>query len=150
MSGEAGLQALHGRIANRFSRSESRHRVLAYLQGLLGRVERKNGWQLAEYAGDATPDGVQRLLSIHQWDAEQVRDDLQRYVVEQLGEAQAVLVVDETGFLKQGKKSVGVQRQYSGTAGKGGELPDRGISGLRQPAWSGLSGSGALPAPGLG
>ena len=74
--------------------------------------------QLAEYAGDATPDGVQRLLSIHQWDAEQVRDDLQRYVVEQLGEAQAVLVVDETGFLKQGKKSVGVQRQYSGTAGK--------------------------------
>ena len=115
---EAGLQALHGRIANRFSRSESRHRVLAYLQGLLGRVERKNGWQLAEYAGDATPDGVQRLLSIHQWDAEQVRDDLQRYVVEQLGEAQAVLVVDETGFLKQGKKSVGVQRQYSGTAGK--------------------------------
>ena len=66
---EAGLQALHGRIASRFSRSESRQRVLAYLQGLLGSVERKNGWQLAEYAGDATPDGVQRLLAVYHWDA---------------------------------------------------------------------------------
>ena len=72
---EAGLQALHARIALRFSRSESRQRVLAYLQGLLGSVERKNGWQLAEYAGDATPDGVQRLLAVYHWDADQVRDD---------------------------------------------------------------------------
>ena len=115
---EAGLQELHGRIAHRFSRSESRHRVLAYLQGLLGSVERKNGWQLAEYAGDATPDGVQRLLAVYPWDADEVRDDLQGYVVEHLGDAGGVLVVDETGFLKQGKKSVGVKRQYSGTAGK--------------------------------
>ena len=67
---EAGLQALHARIALRFSRSESRQRVLAYLQGLLGSVERKNGWQLAEYAGDATPDGVQRLLAVYHWDAD--------------------------------------------------------------------------------
>ena len=115
---EAGLQALHGRIASRFSRSESRQRALAYLQGLLGSVERKNGWQLAEYAGDATPDGVQRLLAVYQWDADEVRDDLQGYVAEHLGDAGGVLVVDETGFLKQGKKSVGVKRQYSGTAGK--------------------------------
>lgn len=115
---EAGLQALHARIAHRFSRSESRQRVRAYLQGLLGSVERKNGWQLAEYAGDATPDGVQRLLAVYRWDADQVRDDLQGYVVEHLGEPGGVLVVDETGFLKQGKKSVGVKRQYSGTAGK--------------------------------
>ena len=115
---EAGLQALHERIAGRFSRSESRQRVLAYLQGLLGSVERKNGWQLAEYAGDATPDGVQRLLGVYHWDADQVRDDLQGYVVEHLGDPGGVLVVDETGFLKQGKKSVGVKRQYSGTAGK--------------------------------
>ena len=115
---EAGLQALHARIALRFSRSESRQRVLAYLQGLLGSVERKNGWQLAEYAGDATPDGVQRLLAVYHWDADQVRDDLQGYVVEHLGDPGGVLVVDETGFLKQGKKSVGVKRQYSGTAGK--------------------------------
>ena len=115
---EAGLQALHGRIASRFSRSESRQRALAYLQGLLGSVERKNGWQLAEYAGDATPDGVQRLLAVYHWDADQVRDDLQGYVVEHLGDPGGVLVVDETGFLKQGRKSVGVKRQYSGTAGK--------------------------------
>ena len=115
---EAGLEALHGRIASRFSRSESRQRALAYLQGLLGSVERKNGWQLAEYAGDATPDGVQRLLAVYQWDADEVRDDLQGYVAEHLGDAGGVLVVDETGFLKQGKKSVGVKRQCSGTAGK--------------------------------
>jgi len=115
---EGGLHALHGRIAHRFSRSESRQRALAYLKGLLGSVERKNGWQLAEHAGDTTPDGVQRLLATYHWDAEQVRDDLRGYVVEHLGESEAVLVVDETGFLKQGVKSVGVQRQYSGTAGK--------------------------------
>ena len=115
---EVGLQELHGRIARRFSRSESRQRVLAYLQGLLGSVERKNGWQLAEYAGDATPDGVQRLLAVYQWDADEVRDDLRGYVAEHLGDPSGVLVVDETGFLKQGRKSVGVKRQYSGTAGK--------------------------------
>ena len=90
---------------------------LAYLQGLLGSVERKNGWQLAEYAGDATPDGVQRLLAVYHWDADQVRDDLQGYA-KHLGDPGGVLVVDETGFLKQGQKSVGVKRQYSGTAGK--------------------------------
>lgn len=77
---EAGLQALPARIARRFSRGESRQRILAYLQGLLGSVERKNGWQLAEYAGDATPDGVQRLLAVYRWDADAVRDDLQGYV----------------------------------------------------------------------
>ena len=114
----AGLQALHKRIADRFGRREPRQRALAYLKGLLGSVERKNGWQLAEYAGDATPDGVQRLLATYRWDAEGVRDDLREYVVEHLGDPEAVLVVDETGFLKQGSKSVGVQRQYSGTAGK--------------------------------
>ena len=114
----AGLQALHERIADRFGRREPRRRALAYLQGLLGSVERKNGWQLAEYAGDATPDGVQRLLATYRWDADGVRDDLREYVVEHLGDPEAVLVVDETGFLKQGSKSVGVQRQYSGTAGK--------------------------------
>ena len=114
----AGLQALHERIAGRFGRRETRQRALAYLQGLLGPVERKNGWQLAEYSGDATPDGVQRLLATYRWDADGVRDDLREYVVEHLGDPEAVLVVDETGFLKQGSKSVGVQRQYSGTAGK--------------------------------
>ena len=81
-------------------------------------MKRKNGWQLADYAGDATPDGMQRLLATCPWDADEVRDDLREYVVEHLGDEQAVLVVDELGFLKQGKKSVGVQRQYSKTAGK--------------------------------
>ena len=81
-------------------------------------MERKNGWQLAEQAGDATPDGVQRLLYNYRWDADLVRDDLRNYVVEHLRDAGGVLVVDETGFLKKGGKSVGVQRQYSGTAGR--------------------------------
>ena len=85
------------------------------MRGLVSSVERKNGWQLAEQAGDATPDGVQRLLSTYRWDADLVRDDLRDYVVEQLGAADGVLVVDETGFLKKGSKSVGVQRQYSGS-----------------------------------
>ena len=115
---EAGLEALHARIAPHFARREPRRRALAYLKGLLGPVERKNGWQLAEYAGDKTPDGVQRLLATYDWDANLVRDDLRGYVVEHLGDAQGVLVIDETGFLKKGAKSVGVKRQYSGTAGR--------------------------------
>ena len=81
-------------------------------------MERKNGWQLTEQAGDATPYGVQHLLSTYVWDADLVRDDLRDYVVEHLGGVHGVLVVDEMGFLKKGNKSVGVQRQYSGTAGR--------------------------------
>jgi SRSO17 transposase len=113
-----GLDVLHARIAPRFARAEPRRRVLAYLRGLLGNVGRKNGWQLAEHAGEATPDGMQRLLSTADWDPDLVRDDLRAYVIEHLGDPAAVLVVDETGFLKKGTTSVGVQRQYSGTAGK--------------------------------
>jgi SRSO17 transposase len=114
----AGLQALHARIAGRFARAEPRRRALAYLRGLIGNVTRKNGWQLAEHAGERTPDGMQRLLAAACWDPDLVRDDLRGYVVEHLGDPAAVLVVDETGFLKKGTTSVGVQRQYSGTAGK--------------------------------
>jgi SRSO17 transposase len=114
----AGLEAMHRRISKRFARSESRQQALAYLKGLLGSVERKNGWQLAEAAGDRTPDRMQRLLSSADWDAGLVRDDLRAYVVEFLGDPDGVLVVDETGFLKKGTKSAGVQRQYSGTAGR--------------------------------
>jgi SRSO17 transposase len=114
----AGLEALHTRIGGRFARAEPRRRVLAYLRGLLGAVTRKNGWQLAEHAGEATPDGMQRLLATADWDPDLVREDLRGYVVEHLGDPQAVLVVDETGFVKKGTTSVGVQRQYSGTAGK--------------------------------
>lgn len=89
-----------------------------YLEGLLSPVERKNGWQLAERAGETTPYGMQRLLAGAKWDAEAVRDDLRDDVVAHLGDPAAVLVIDETGFLKQGTKSVGVKRQYSGTAGR--------------------------------
>ena len=113
-----GVEGIHESIAGRFHRSEPRRRALEYLKGLISPVERKNGWQLAERAGDSTPDGVQRLLSTYRWDAHLVRDDLRAYVVEHLGCTDAVVVVDETGFLKKGNKSVGVQRQYSGTAGR--------------------------------
>jgi SRSO17 transposase len=115
-SGE--LDALAARIAPRFARAEPRRRALAYLRGLLLPLERKNGWQLAEAAGDATPDGVQDFLSRMRRDADAVRDDLRAYVVEHLGDPEAVLALDETGFLKKGDRSAGVQRQYSGTAGR--------------------------------
>ena len=114
----AGIEGVHECIAGRFHRSEPRRRALDYLKGLISPLERKNGWQLAERAGDATPDGVQRLLSTYRWDADLVRDDLRSYVIEHLVDEDGVLMVDETGFLKKGTKSVGVQRQYSGTAGR--------------------------------
>jgi len=114
----AGLEELHARIAPRFARSEPRQRVLAYVRGLLAPLERKNSWTVAERAGEAIPDGMQRLLATADWDADAVRDDVRDYVVEHLGDPTGVLVVDETGFLKKGTKSAGVARQYSGTAGR--------------------------------
>jgi SRSO17 transposase len=109
---------LHARIAHRFARSEVRERARRYLVGLLERVERKNGWQLAETIGEAGPRGVQRLLSAATWDAEEVRDDLRAYVVDHLGDAASgVLILDDTGFVKKGDKSCGVGRQYTGTVG---------------------------------
>ncbi len=114
----AGLDALHARIAAHFRRAEARERAKRYLVGLLDRIERKNGWQLAEHLGEGGPQGVQRLLNAAEWDVDAVRDDLRGYVSEQLGDPGGVLIVDETGFLKKGTKSVGVQRQYSGTAGR--------------------------------
>ncbi len=112
------LEEVQDRLAPYFERAEPRHRVMAYLRGLVSITERKNGWQLAELAGEATPDGMQRLLNTAKWDADQVRDDLQQYVLTQLADPEAVLVVDETGFLKKGTQSVGVAAQYTGTAGK--------------------------------
>jgi SRSO17 transposase len=109
---------LHGRIAHRFARSEVRERARCYLVGLLERVERKNGWQLAEAIGETGPRGVQRLLSAATWDADAVRDDLRAYVVDHLGDpASGVLIIDDTGFVKKGDKSCGVGRQYTGTVG---------------------------------
>jgi SRSO17 transposase len=112
------LERLLGRMGPRFSRVEVRRRAMAYVRGLLAPLERKNGWQLAEAAGDATPDGMQDFLARMRWGADAVRDDLRSYVVEHLGDSGAVLVLDETGFVKKGVKSAGVQRQYSGTAGR--------------------------------
>ena len=109
---------LQARIGRRFARAEARDRAGRYVAGLLERVERKNGWQLAEAIGETGPRGVQRLLSAATWDTDGVRDDLRNYVVDHLGdEATGVLIVDETGFLKKGRKSCGVARQYTGTAG---------------------------------
>ena len=114
----AGLEEVHARIAPRFARSEPRERVLAYVRGLLAPLEKKNSWTLAERAGEAVPDGMQRLLMSADWDADAVRDDVRGYAVEHLGDRAGVLVVDETGFVKKGSKSAGVARQYSGTAGR--------------------------------
>lgn len=106
------------RIGPCFARSETREGVKAYLRGLLSPIERKNGWQLAEEAGCATPYAMQYLLNRAVWESDEVRERLQAYVREMIAGADGMLVMDETGFLKKGKKSVGVQRQYSGTAGR--------------------------------
>jgi SRSO17 transposase len=109
---------LHGRIAHRFARSEVRERARRYLVGLLERVERKNGWQLAEAIGETGPRGVQRLPSAATWDADAVRDDLRAYVIDHLGDpASGVPIIDDTGFVKKGDRSCGVGRQYTGTVG---------------------------------
>lgn len=117
-TGGEALSELHGRIAPRFRRAEVRTRARHFLQGLLAPVERKNGWQLAEELGEHGPRGVQRLLGDAEWDEDAVRDDLRAYVTEHLAETDGMLVIDETGFIKKGKKSAGVARQYSGTAGR--------------------------------
>ena len=106
------------RIGAQFTRREVRWRAWASIRGLLSPVERKNGWQLAEVNGETTPYGVQHVLGRAMWDADALRDDVRPYVVEHLGAPEAVLVVDETGFLKKGQHSAGVARQYSGTAGR--------------------------------
>src|SRR5713101_6160513 len=117
-AGAEALAEVHKRIAPRFRRAEVRSRARRFLEGLLAPVERKNGWQLAEELGEHGPRGVQRLLGEAAWDEDAVRDDLRAYVTEHLGEENGMLVVDETGFIKKGKKSAGVARQYSGTAGR--------------------------------
>ena len=106
------------RIAGRFTRVESRRRARKLVLGLLSDLPRKNCWTIAEWAGDRTPDGMQHLLGRAKWDADQVRDDVSDYVVEHLHDDEAVLVVDETGDVKKGTNTVGVQRQYTGTAGR--------------------------------
>lgn len=110
--------SFQARFAALFTRSEPRAQMAKYLRALMARVERKNGWQLAEVMGDTTPDATQRLLYQARWDADDARDELERFVIEEFGDAEGIAIVDETGFLKKGTRSVGVKRQYSGTAGK--------------------------------
>src|SRR5215212_12045122 len=112
------LEAVNECLSEHFARSEVRERAQDYLLGLLSEVERKNSWQLAEVAGNSTPYGIQHLLGRANWDADAVRDELRDYVVEHLADDESSLVVDETGFIKKGEKSVGVKRHYTGTAGK--------------------------------
>lgn len=115
----ASLDVVVELISGRFRRAEPRQRVGTYLRGLLAGLERKNGWTLAEHAGAVSPDGMQRLLRTAGWDVEGVRDDLRGYVLEHLGDAASgVFIIDETGFIKKGVRSAGVQRQYTGTSGK--------------------------------
>src|SRR5216683_297481 len=113
-----GFNDMFALVAGEFAQAPSRLRARAYLLGLLSQTERKNGWWLADFAGDATPDGMQRLLNFYCWSADAVRDVLRDYVIAGIGDAGAVLVIDETGFLKKGRMSAGVQRQYTGTAGR--------------------------------
>jgi SRSO17 transposase len=114
----AELDRVHERIVGRFWRAEPRARVREYVSGLVAGLERKNGWTLAERAGEVSPDGMQRLLRRADWDIDGVRDDVRDYVLGHLGHPEGVLIADETGFLKKGVRSAGVQRQYSGTAGR--------------------------------
>jgi SRSO17 transposase len=116
--GAAYLYDLERRLAPYFERAEPRQRAMAYLRGLLSPAERKNSWQLAEVSGDATPYAFQHLLRRALWDPEAVREELRGYVIQHLGDPEAVLVIDETGFLKKGRHSAGVARQYRGTAGR--------------------------------
>ncbi len=115
---QEAFENLMGRVAGRFARVEPRRRMRKLVLGLLSDLPRKNCWTIAEWAGDTTPDGMQHLLGRAKWDADQVRDDIRSYVVEHLHDDQAVLVVDETGDVKKGTGTVGVQRQYTGTAGR--------------------------------
>jgi SRSO17 transposase len=111
------LDNLFVTVGHRFGRVELRRRMRDYVRGLLAPVARKNSWQLAERAGHSTPDGLQHLLAGAKWQPDDIRDDLQKYVADTLGEDGGVLIIDDTGFIKKGTTSAGVQRQYSGTAG---------------------------------
>ncbi len=141
------LDDVHVRIAGRFARSEQRQRVRRYLQGLLSPMERKNGWQLAEAAGEANPYGYQELLSRAEWDADAVRDDLLDLVRENLADPAAVIVMDETGFVEKRDQIRGSGPAIQRDSGQDQQLPDRRLPGLRDSQGAGLDGSGAVCAP---
>jgi len=110
--------AFHARFADLFGRKEPRTQAVKYMRGLMAPIERTSTWQIAEVVGDCIPDATQRLLYRVGWDADAARDRLQQFIIDIFGDPDAIGVVDETGFVKKGTCSVGVQRQYSGTAGR--------------------------------
>jgi SRSO17 transposase len=128
------LDELMTRVGSRFSRVEPRRRARAFVLGLLAELPRKNCRTIAEHVGDPSPDGMQHLLARAKWDADSVRDDVRGYLIEHLGDPGAVLVIDETGDIKKGTATAGVQRQYTGTAGADRERPSRRLPRIRRPA----------------
>ena len=141
------LDEVHARIAGRFARSEQRSRARRYLQGLLSPLERKNGWQLAEAAGEANPYGYQELLSRAQWDADAVRDDLVDLVREKLADPTAVVVIDETGDLEKRDQIRGSGPAIQRDSRQDQQLSDWCLPGLRGSARAGFGGPGDLVAP---
>src|SRR2546423_7570375 len=125
----AEMDRVHERIAGRFARAEPRARVREYVSGLVAGLERKNGWTLAERAGEAGPDGMQRLLRRADWDVDGLRDDVRDYVAGHLGDREGVLAADDTGFLKRGTRSAGGERQDLGAAGREEECPGGHVLG---------------------
>jgi DDE superfamily endonuclease len=132
------LHVLHHRLRPFFARPEPFQRTLRFLQALLSDVPRKNGWQLAEQAREATPYGMQRLLTEAVWDQDGVRDEVRRLAVETLGCEQAVVAIDETSFLKRGEQSAGVAHQYCGTTGRVQNWKARRLSLLDHSTWAHL------------
>ncbi|WP_446459163.1 IS701 family transposase [Streptomyces xiamenensis] len=132
------LNDLFVAIGHRFGRVELRRRMRDYVRGLLAPVSRKNSWQLAEQAGHSTPDGLQHLLAGAKWESDDIRDDLQEYVADKLGEDSGVLIIDDTGFIKKGTASAGVQRQYSGTAGRTENCQIGVFAAYATPRWRAL------------
>ena len=112
------LEGLKGFIGSAFKRSEQRASAGVFIDGLLSGAERKTGWMLAEEAGLARPYRIQSLLGRSSWSADTLSARVRSYTLDAIGDPDGVLVVDETGFLKKGAQSVGVARQYSGTAGR--------------------------------
>jgi DDE superfamily endonuclease len=134
----SSLRLLHARLASHFARPEPFQRALRFVQGILSTVERKNSWQLAEQAREATPYGMQRLLSQAVWDVDGVRDDIRTFALQQVGSSPVIVAIDETGFLKRGKHSAGGGRaalrpDWRSAQLPGGRLPLAGYSGRSYP-----------------
>jgi SRSO17 transposase len=146
---QAGFEEVFGLVAGRFAQVQSRRRARWYLLGLSG-AERKNSWTIAEQAGELCPDGMQRLLNFYRWDADAARDDLRGYVLDHLGDPGGVVVADETGFLKKGVHSAGVQRQYSGTAGRIENCQLGGVLDLHLPPRQSADRPRVVPAQDVG